>query len=134
MTRHTLAPGPPDDDDNDCGYFKCGQKALPVKHKEVHWLNLPPIIMTCFYFISSFLTEKLRKRLYLHKNLDSLHDAIPAEILPKEYGGRVPWQEMSHSWITKLGANRERLILLDKMRWSESANRWNPKPILRALR
>lgn len=96
------------------------QKALPVKHKEVHWLNLPPIIMTCFYFISSFVTEKLRKRLFLHKNLDSLHDSIPASILPKEYGGVVPWKEMSDRWIATLDANREKLNQLDRMRWDDN--------------
>lgn len=119
----------------ECSLWLRLQKALPVKHKEVHWLNLPPLIMTCFYFISSFVTEKLRKRLFLHKNIESLQDAIPKNILPKEYGGSVPWRyvhvvagfsmispcwfcrDMASKWIATLEANREKLLALDRMRW-----------------
>lgn len=96
------------------------QKALPVKHKAVHWLNLPPLIMTCFYFISSFLSEKLRKRLFIHKNLSSLQESIPVDILPKEYGGHIPWKQMSDSWIDTLASNRTKLLKLDLMKWDES--------------
>lgn len=105
------------------------QKALPIKHKEVHWLNLPPIIMTCFYLISSFLSDKLRKRLFLHKNLDSLHDSIPIDILPLEYGGHVPWKEMSNSWISALEGNRSKLLSMDKMRWDDHKSGGKPHSV-----
>lgn len=101
------------------------QKALPIKHKEVHWLNIPPIIMTCFYLISSFLSEKLRKRLFLHKNLESLHESIPRSILPLEYGGIIPWKDMSDRWISTLKANRSRLLAMDNMRWDSDQHKSN---------
>ena len=75
--------------------------------------------MTCFYLISSFLSEKLRKRLFLHKNLESLHESIPRHILPLEYGGIVPWKDMSDRWISRLEANRGNLLSRDKMRWED---------------
>lgn len=75
--------------------------------------------MTCFYLISSFLSEKLRKRLFLHKNLESLHESIPRKILPLEYGGIVPWKEMSERWISTLEDNRPQLLAMDKMRWDD---------------
>jgi hypothetical protein len=98
---------------------RSGEKALPVLHKEVHWLNLPPLIMTCFYVISSFVTEKLRKRLFLHKNLQSIHNVINPKILPKEYGGSIPWKEMADDWVQKLQTKREKLLAMDKMCFDE---------------
>ncbi|RWS13273.1 uncharacterized protein B4U79_06023 [Dinothrombium tinctorium] len=95
--------------------LKSGEHSLPVKHKEIHWLHLSPLISTIFYFIASFLTEKLRHRLYFHRELSDLHECIPATILPLEYGGSVPWKLMSEKWIKRLQTNREKLLSLDAM-------------------
>ncbi|RWS23703.1 clavesin-1-like protein [Leptotrombidium deliense] len=119
--------------------LQSGEKCLPVRHKEVHWLHLPFVISTIFYLIAGFVSEKLRKRLHFHSDLKSLHKTVPANILPEEYGdchiyvqllftvyflkgGKVSWKCMAHKWLKQLQENREKLISLDSMSLNNSRN------------
>ncbi|XP_053201711.1 alpha-tocopherol transfer protein-like [Panonychus citri] len=97
-----------------------GEKALPVKHKQVHWINLPHLIRTILIFISGFMTQKLQNRLSFPRDLNELHKRIPVDILPKEYGGSVPWRVMADKWIKTVEENREKLMALDSMTLDEN--------------
>lgn len=97
------------------------QQSVPIKHKQVYWINLPHIMRTILVFLSGFLSEKLQSRLDFPRTIAELQQRIqPKSILPKEYGGTVSWRVMSKKWITILEEHRERLLALDKMKFDES--------------
>ncbi|PSN39982.1 hypothetical protein C0J52_20369 [Blattella germanica] len=69
-------------------FLVCVQEAYPVKLKEVHVVNVSPIIDTIVNFAKPFLKEKIRNRIFIHSDgLESLYKYVPKEILPEEYGG-----------------------------------------------
>lgn len=55
----------------------------------MHMLNLPSFTEALFNLFKSFMKEKMRKRLIIHKqgDLSRLHQIIGSEVLPVEYGG-----------------------------------------------
>lgn len=66
------------------------------------------------------MTQKLQDRLSFPRDLNELHKRIPVHILPKEYGGTVPWRIMADKWIKTVEENREKLLALDKMTLDDS--------------
>lgn len=67
---------------------KSFQEAYPVKLKEVHIINVSPLIDTVINWVKPFLKEKIRNRIHVHPDgLESLYKFVPREILPTEYGG-----------------------------------------------
>lgn len=58
-----------------------------MKLKEVHVVNVSPLVDTIVQFVKPFIKEKIRNRIHLHSSFDSLHQMIPKDILPEEYGG-----------------------------------------------
>lgn len=65
------------------------QEAYPVKLKEVHIINVSPLVDTIVNFVRPFLKEKIRQRIHFHSNLESLYKFVPQKMLPKEYGGEA---------------------------------------------
>ena len=68
-------------------FLVCVQEAYPVKLKEVHVINVSPLVDTIINFVKPFLKEKIRNRIFVHSNLEKLYEYVPREILPTEYGG-----------------------------------------------
>jgi hypothetical protein len=68
-------------------FLVCVQEAYPVKLKEVHVINISPIVDTVINFVKPILKEKIRNRIFLHSDLKTLYEHIPREMLPTEYGG-----------------------------------------------
>ncbi|XP_033322708.1 alpha-tocopherol transfer protein-like isoform X2 [Megalopta genalis] len=84
-------------------FLVCVQEAYPVKLKEVHVVNVSPLVDTIVNFVKPFIKEKIRNRIFMHSNLETLYDYIPQEILPKEYGGDAgPIQDIHDTWMKKL--------------------------------
>ncbi|XP_035225587.1 alpha-tocopherol transfer protein-like [Stegodyphus dumicola] len=64
------------------------QDGLPVRHKAMHIINNPSIFGTIFNTVKPFLSEKIKKRVYFYGDgLSSLHQFLPPEMLPEEFGG-----------------------------------------------
>ncbi|XP_064480887.1 alpha-tocopherol transfer protein-like isoform X2 [Ornithodoros turicata] len=64
------------------------QDCFPARFKAIHIVNEPAIFSVLFSIVKPFLNEKLQKRIYFHGcDLNSLHQYLPADILPEEYGG-----------------------------------------------
>lgn len=68
-------------------FLICVQEAYPVKLKEVHIINVSPLVDTIVNFVRPFLKEKIRQRIHFHSDLESLYKFVPKKMLPKEYGG-----------------------------------------------
>lgn len=68
-------------------FLVCAMEAYPVKVKEVHVINVSPLVDTILNFVKPFLKEKIRNRIFMHSDIKSLYEYVPQEILPTEYGG-----------------------------------------------
>ncbi|EDO33762.1 predicted protein, partial [Nematostella vectensis] len=64
------------------------ENCYPVVFKSVHLINQPWYISALISFLRPFLTGKVKDRVFLHgNNLTTLHDHIPPESLPSQFGG-----------------------------------------------
>lgn len=98
--------------------FSCCERALPLRHREIHFAHLPWTMSLVFQFAKSLLSQKLRERFRTHANFDKLAEHIPASILPAEAGGRVPMSEMIDQWKAVLVDRRETVLSLDQFEYS----------------
>lgn len=89
------------------GYIKkflvCVQEAYPVKLKEVHVINVSPLVDTIISFVKPFLKEKIRNRIFVHSDLESLYNYVPQDMLPEEYGGGAgKIADIHYAWMKRL--------------------------------
>lgn len=71
-----------------------------MKLKEVHIINISPLVDTIVNFARPFLKEKIRQRIHFHSNLESLYKFVPRPMLPQEYGGDAgPCADMNSTYI-----------------------------------
>jgi len=98
--------------------FSCCERALPMRHREIHFLNLPWTMTIVFQFAKSLLSDKIRKRFQTHSSLESLGQQVDVDVLPSEYGGSRSIEECVQLWKEELEANRTRVLSLDQMRIS----------------
>lgn len=94
---------------------KCIQVSSPMRHKETHFVNIPSIANKVIEFALSLTSEKLKKRMFLDKNIDELKSKIDPDLLPLEYGGKVSIQDMVKQFKETLRKNREKTLALDDM-------------------
>lgn len=86
-----------------------------MRHKEIHGLKIHPSIKFAVDFALSKMSEKMRKRVFLHKNVEDVTDVIEKRLLPAEYGGEVPMSDMIKSFKKELEAKRNLLVSHDEM-------------------
>lgn len=86
-------------------FLVCVQEAYPVKLKEVHVINASGLVDTIIQWVKPFLKEKIRSRIHVHQNLESLYKFVPKEMMPEEYGGAAGKVQDIHSkyYFTGLG-------------------------------
>lgn len=102
--------------------FSCCERALPLRHQDIHFVHLPWTMNLVFQFAKSLLSQKLRERFRTHATFEKLSKTFPSHILPAEYpgGGNVPGEEMIESWIREMDQKREMVLALDEMRYGLS--------------
>jgi len=98
--------------------FSCCERALPMRHREIHFLNLPWTMSIIFQFAKSLLSEKLRKRFQTHSGVDSLTKEVDVNVLPAEYGGKRSLEECVSLWKKELESHRDSVLGLDQLRVS----------------
>jgi len=101
--------------------FSCCERALPMRHRDINFLNLPWTMSLIFQFAKSLLSEKIRSRFKTHTNLESLQRSVDPRILPKEYGGLTPVADCIASWRQELEANRSVVRGLDTLKVDTAA-------------
>ncbi|VVC98505.1 unnamed protein product [Leptidea sinapis] len=89
-------------------FLVCVQEAYPVKLKQVHIINVSPLVDKIVNFVKPFLKEKIRDRIFIHGDANDLYKHIPQEMMPNEYGGKAgSMEELHNSWIKKLEEYKE---------------------------
>ncbi|XP_018332619.1 alpha-tocopherol transfer protein-like [Agrilus planipennis] len=96
---------------------KNGEKTVPMRHKEVHGIGVHPSMKFVLDFGFSLISEKIKKRVKLYSNINELITSgnFDPEILPQEYGGKMPMAEMIALWRKELEESHQRLLKHDEM-------------------
>ncbi|XP_063698146.1 clavesin-1-like [Culicoides brevitarsis] len=90
-------------------------KALPLRQKLFVRAGLPAFARTPYDLIRSFLVEKVKERFRILKNFDESKTIVDPKLLPKEFGGTIPIQQLIQNLKAKLTEKREKILLQDKM-------------------
>ncbi|CAH0713572.1 unnamed protein product, partial [Brenthis ino] len=84
-------------------FLICVQATYPVKLKEVHIVNTSPVIESIINFVKPFLKDKIKNRIFIHSDMNTLHEHVPKDMLPQEYGGNgCSLDEVNEGWMKKL--------------------------------
>jgi len=86
-----------------------------MRHKETHFMNIPSYANKVVEFAMTVLTDKLKNRVALHKNLDELKAKVDPKLLPKAYGGTMPLSEMIEIFKERVRKQRAAILALDDM-------------------
>jgi hypothetical protein len=68
-------------------YSKYVQDAAPVKMIQNHFVNCSPAMSTMFNLLKPFMKKEVLESVKIHTSFETLHESLPKEILPIEYGG-----------------------------------------------
>ncbi|CAH1366969.1 hypothetical protein MTP99_008214 [Tenebrio molitor] len=101
---------------------KNGEKTLPMRHKEVHGINVHPSMKFALDFGMSLISDKIKKRVRLYANLEEALESgyLERDILPKEYGGVMPMAEMIELWKKEVMMHHPTLMSHDLMEVDEN--------------
>ncbi|XP_022131089.1 alpha-tocopherol transfer protein-like [Pieris rapae] len=84
-------------------FLVCVQEAYPVKLKQVHIINVSPLVDKIVNFVKPFLKEKIRERIFIHGDANDLYKHFPQEMMPSEYGGKAgPMDDLHNAWVKKM--------------------------------
>ncbi|XP_032691515.1 alpha-tocopherol transfer protein-like isoform X1 [Odontomachus brunneus] len=109
-------------------FLVCVQEAYPAKLKQVHVVNVSPFVDTILNFVKPFLKEKVRERIFMHSNINTLYEYVPKDILPTEYGGDAgPIQVIHEKWLKKLEEYKPWFAQQETMKANESLRPDKPK-------
>ncbi|XP_013143051.1 PREDICTED: uncharacterized protein LOC106106935 [Papilio polytes] len=87
-----------------------------MRLKGIHILTSSKLIDVLITLLKQILSEKLIKRIFVHKTIDTVYEHIPKTILPSEFGGEERnVKELHESWVELLSSD-EHLAHLDRQR------------------
>ncbi|XP_068623410.1 retinaldehyde-binding protein 1-like [Battus philenor] len=85
-----------------------------MRLKGIHILTTSKFIDSLITLLRQILSEKLSKRIFVHKTVESLFENIPKDILPAEYGGKeISLKEVHEKWLEIL-SSKKHLDYLDE--------------------
>lgn len=92
------------------------EKGMPMRHKRLDFIKLPNILAYVFDFAKSLMSQKLQSRIVVHKDPETLRKNVDTRLLPQEYGGEIPMQQMIEMFKDEVRERQGRLLALDRMR------------------
>ncbi|XP_075228778.1 alpha-tocopherol transfer protein-like [Lycorma delicatula] len=93
---------------------KNGERTLPMRHKEVHVINVHPSVKYALDFGMRLISDKIKKRVKIHSDIGEVHKYVDKTLLPKEYGGDMPMSEMIDLFMKELETSHPRLLANDE--------------------
>ncbi|XP_059618251.1 clavesin-2-like [Phlebotomus argentipes] len=94
-------------------FTRCWQKTFPLRHGAFFFVNMPAFSLAFSKLVISCLSEKLRDRIYMVKDWESVHGDLGASILPSDCGGKVPRKEIAKKVIELAEKHREEILALN---------------------
>lgn len=89
-------------------YMKFTQEAFPVRLKQVHLINVSPVLSKVLMILKPFMKSSVRSLLNFHApDSTTLYDHIPQELLPSELGGKAGgMKEIKDNFVKQLISKR----------------------------
>lgn len=85
-----------------------------MRHKEFHGTMINPAMKYVLDFGMSLMSDKLRSRVRFHTKLDD-EGCVDKNLLPSEYGGKMPMREMIELFKKELEEKRSLILSHDTM-------------------
>ncbi|XP_055627902.1 clavesin-1-like [Toxorhynchites rutilus septentrionalis] len=89
--------------------------ATPMRTQEVHIVNTPGVAVTVANFALQLANEKLRSRVFCHRNWEELYAKVDRNLLPKEYGGKISQAVLIENFKNRCREMRPYLLAHDEM-------------------
>ncbi|XP_070506862.1 alpha-tocopherol transfer protein-like [Chironomus tepperi] len=86
---------------------KNSEKALAIRHKSFHFLNVHPSAMFLIKFFMKHMPDKLRKRVKLYTTNLAESGIVPLDNIPTEYGGTIPMKTITDEWKELILSKKE---------------------------
>ncbi|KAJ0173134.1 hypothetical protein K1T71_011310 [Dendrolimus kikuchii] len=78
-----------------------------LRIKEIHIISESKAIDILFTVIKNLVSKKLMDRIHVHKTVDTLHDYVSKEILPRDFGGNEKqFAELCDDWVDVLSEEK----------------------------
>jgi hypothetical protein len=89
-------------------YMKFTQEAFPVRLKQIHLINVSPVLSKVLTILRPFMKTSVREMLNFHApNSTTLFEDIPQELLPLEYGGQAgSMTDIKRNFIKRIESQR----------------------------
>lgn len=85
------------------GHLKYSQAAVPTKIVQNHFINCSSFVHRLLSIMKPFMKQELIDTMKFHVNIETLHEYIPRELLPNEFGGTAGSLSNLHAeWQEKL--------------------------------
>lgn len=89
-------------------FISASQDCFPIRHKAIHVINNTSLFSILFSMIKRFLSKKMVDRIYFHgDNLESLHQYVSPNVLPREFGGTQGTFENENFYKSLLDSEEE---------------------------
>lgn len=89
-------------------YMKFTQEGFPVRLKEIHLINVSPVLSKLLTILRPFMKAQVRNMLNYHlPETDTFYDHIDRDLMPYEYGGKVgSIEEIKANFIKEIQSKR----------------------------
>lgn len=85
-----------------------GYTSIPHRIEAIHIVNSSKIFDYAYGMVKPFLSDVMKKRIFIHSNLESLQKHVPTKYLPKRYGG-IHKDYSYNEWLSVFKGNEELL-------------------------
>lgn len=88
-------------------YFKYSQETVPIPTRSCHILNSSIVVNSFMSLIRPMLRKEVADSFQFHSgSFENLHKSVSKEILPKEYGGNIPMDDLHQEWMEIFSSKR----------------------------
>jgi len=90
-------------------YIHCVTDSLPVRFKQIIYINLSPVLEIILSTVKPLMKAKLAQRIVAtSQDHTFLYDYVPQDILPEEFGGKAgKLDELNDAWQLKMESHRD---------------------------
>lgn len=88
--------------------MKFTQEAFPVRLKQIHLINVSPVVSKVLTVLRPFMKSKVRDMLNFHApNSTTLFEFFPQELLPEEFGGNAgSMNDIKKAFVKQIESHR----------------------------
>ncbi|XP_038121911.1 alpha-tocopherol transfer protein-like [Culex quinquefasciatus] len=91
-------------------------QSFPMRIQEIHAIGVPRFLKILIDLTLSYMSEKIRNRVYCHKSLDDAKKHLELSLLTTDYeGGTQNPDQLTEDFIKCAERKRTQLLLMDEM-------------------